>query len=152
MIYISYSGKSGFEKFIVLMPHEINNQFLGTISRMSHNKQIPYNFTLLGVSDFGNVIIPSYKLDEYILQLDTLKDNLDDVLKYHPLPKTIWGFDLRRFENYKSLIGETENGEIEVSSFGVPFSKKEMLVFLNILKEKVLEAKSYNADLRFLGD
>lgn len=82
------------------MPHEINNQFLGEIDRGLLSKIIPYNFKLLGVSDFGDITIPPEKMAEYLIQLNTLIDNLDNVITYCPLPKTIWGFDGRMFEGY----------------------------------------------------
>lgn len=152
MIYISTSSKNHSEKYIVLMPHEINNQFLGDLAILSQDKKIPYNFNLLGVSDFGDVIIPYEKLDDYLLQLETLINNLDDVIKYHPLPNTIWGFDERMFDNFVSNVDPDENNEVEVSSEGIIFSKEGMLNFLFKLREKAIEAKTERESLRFLGD
>jgi hypothetical protein len=69
MIYIYTTVKD--DGYTLLMPHEINNQFLGDLSILTQDKKIPYQFNLLGVSDFGDVIIPYIKINEYLSQLDT---------------------------------------------------------------------------------
>ena len=146
MIYSSAIKNVGWG---VAIPHEINNQFLGAIDRLSINKKVPYDFSLLGLADFGDVKIDFEQVDKYLLQLSVLEKNIADIIKYCPLPKSIWGFDRRMYPNF---ILSSNVDEIDIDKNGVPFFKEEMILFINQLIKLAREAKQNGCGLQFLGD
>lgn len=70
MIYSSAIKNVGWG---VAIPHEINNQFLGRIQRLSIEGKIPYDLSLVGLYDFGDVKIDILEINKYIDQLNCLK-------------------------------------------------------------------------------
>ena len=137
--------------YIVILPHEINNEFLFDIHQ--YTKKNPTLFGYLGVwaSDFGSIEFPPEKLDQLYHDFDLLEKNLDEIIKLVPLPKMVWCFDWMMYVGYRTNIGF--DNYVELWTWGWKyFDKKDMLYLLSLIKTKILEAKEKNETLVFSGD
>ncbi len=137
--------------YIVILPHEINNEFLGNAGRAARAWKISGVHDVPSFWDFGNVEFPPEKLDQLFHDFDTLEKNLDEITKIVPLPKMVWCFDGILFVGYRTNVGF--DNYVELWTWGWKyFDKDDFLYLISLIKKKILEAKEKNETLVFSGD
>jgi hypothetical protein len=98
-------------------------------------------------SDFWEVIISPEKLDTLISDNLVLRDKLDVFTTIIPLPKYIWEFDgyYDEWFVWSNTIRNVVEGYRE-------FTKKDMLLLIDLIIQKAQEAKGKWLSLVFSGD
>lgn len=137
--------------YIVVIPHEINNEFLWDVRRLAESWKIDWVNFVPSFSDFWTVEFSVNKLDKLYNDFEVLEQNLDEIIKIIPLPKMVWCFDGMLYVWYRTNIGF--DNYIELGTWGGKyFDKEDMLYLIWLIKAKILEAKEKGETLVFSGD
>lgn len=136
-----------FPKNSILIPWEINNSFLAPLHFSSKSKKwiLPYDI-FLGLHDLWKVIIKFEKLNHYSQYLDSLEKNIDSIIKVIPLPENMWAWDGHYYEWF--LSDEKKN----LVKWFRSCKKSDILLLINLIRNKVLEAKNKQKSLIFWGE
>ncbi len=166
-VYLKKSYKTGW--FIVL-PHEINNEFLWNAWRAARDWEIHWVNNIPSFNDFWvDVEFPIEKLDNLYNDFEILERNLDGIIKIVPLPKKIWwwesypigfiSFYEEWIEEFKKYFPESTQEYIDwIISYKsyieepTQFTKEDILLIISLIKKKILEAKEKWETLVFSGD
>jgi len=172
--YLAIPPKEYCDEHSILIPHEVNNQFLGSAARyLFPNNQFLWKVArylfprhsrflwktvrylspsnnLIGLGDYGTVVIISKQIDKYLKQLQILESKFDEIVKIIPLPKMI---GLEDGHYYPGYLHRTYDGkEVDTVDEPLEFTKEEFFKLLNLIRKKALEAKEKNMNLVFSGD
>ena len=162
------------DPWYIMLPHEVNNEFLWNAWRAARAWKIRWVNDIPSFWDFWLVKYPPEKLDKLYKDFEVLEQNLDEIIKVVPLPKTIWNFDWHYWDWYISFIKWWEkelkksfpnmsNKEIKDlineknlvdwdDEYIKEFTKEDMLLIISFIKKKILEAKEKWETLVFSGD
>lgn len=137
---------------IVILPHEINNEFLWDAWRAARNWEIKWVYDVPSFSDFwAPVEFSVWELDKLYSDFEVLEKNLDEIIKIVPLPEKVWCFDGILFVWYRTNIWF--DNYIELWTWWYKFfDKQDMLYIISLIKKKILEAKEKWETLIFSGD
>lgn len=134
----------------ITLPYEINNSFFWPLNiEMNNWGMINYWFKIRYNDFSGDVIISPEKLDQHLSAYETLEKNLDNIIKIVPLPKKVWTFDWYYYPWFIEYIDDKIDREIYGEK---DFTKQDMLLLIDLIKIKILEAKEKNVALIFSGD
>ena len=159
----------------IMLPHEINNEFLSKVFlSMKEWNMKNYWFRLIFNDFWAPVEFNVDKLDKLYTDFEVLENNLDEIIKVIPLPKTIWNFDGHYWNWYISFIKwwekelkksfpNMDNNKIKDlideknlidwdNDYIKTFTKKDMLLIIWLIKKKILEAKEKWETLIFSWD
>jgi len=162
------------DPWYIMLPHEINNEFFSPASTAAEEWKIKWINFIPYFWDFWDVEYPVEELGKLYKDFEVLEQNLDKITKVVPLPKTIWNFDGHYWDWYISFIEwwkeqlkksfpEMNNNEILDlineknlvdwdDEYIKNFTKEDMLLIIELIKKKILEAKEKWETLVFSWD
>lgn len=137
--------------YIVILPHEINNEFLFDVDQYTKNHTTEWGHLDIWASDFWSVEFPLEKLDKLYNDFEVLENNLDEITKIVPLPEKVWNFDWMFYAWYRTNIW-FQNRVALWTWWYKNFDKEDMIYLISLIKKKILEAKEKWEALVFSGD
>jgi hypothetical protein len=156
----------------ILMPHEINNEFLWNVWRAARDWKINWVYSFPFFWDFARVDFSPDKLDTLYDDYEILEQNLDAIIQIVPLPKEIWQFDIWFYpwfavyhpsnindlkiwlderKKWNHLPYEEEKKNIFIDD-PKPCTKEDILLLIQLTKKMILDAKEKNETLCFSWD
>jgi len=150
MIWINFKNNS--DNFSIVMPHEINNEFLSKVflSMKGWNMK-NYWFRLIFNDFWAPIEFNVDKLDKLYADFEILEQKLDEIIKIVPLPKMVWTFDWMLYVWFKNPM-EFDNYVELWTWWWQYFDKEDMLYLIWLIKKKILEAKEKWETLVFSWD
>ena len=150
MIWINFKNNS--DDFSIVMPQEINNEFLWNAWRAARNWKIKWVNDIPSFWDFwAPVEFTIDKLDKLYSDFEVLEQNLDEIIKIVPLPKMVWTFDWMLYVWYRTNVWFDNYVELWTWWWQY-FDKEDMLYLIWLIKKKILEAKEKWETLIFSWD
>lgn len=134
--------------WFISIPYEINHNFFVEIALQTQKKLNNLPHLNIAWPDFWRWYVLEWEiLNKYIKNCEYVKNNLDEIIKFIPLPSTIWEFD-DHYINWFIFNGKFDN----YIEWKWDFEKKDILLLLDLIIKKANEAIAKWVWLQFVWD